>query len=57
MNIATMTDSILATPTDSTEILTNINDNIELFILLFVLFECLKLIRIGFSRLYKGKGV
>lgn len=38
-------------------ILQSINDNIELFIMLFVMFKCLELIKRGFNRLYKGRGV
>lgn len=57
MDISTITDSVISTPTDANIILTDINYNIELFILLFVLFECLKLVRYGFSKLYKGRGV
>lgn len=62
MNIATMLDasSGVAIANDSADMATlleSINDNLELFILLFALFKCIELVRIGFGRLYKGKGV
>lgn len=56
MNIATLTDGVAATSTDVASTLDTINSNIELFILLFVMFECIKFVRYGFNKLYK-KGV
>lgn len=63
MDVATMLDatSVLAdAELDANALvstLQSINDNLELFILLFVLFKCIEFVRIGFGRLYKGKGV
>lgn len=57
VDIATMTDITKATGTDCVEILTEINSNVELLLLAFVMFECIKMARYGLNRLYRGKGV
>lgn len=54
MDIATMTDTM--TTLEMSVAIENINNNLELFILLFVMFKCIELVRMGFTRLYKKKG-
>lgn len=61
MDVATLLDAtnVAAGVGDSpiSTTLVAINDNLELFILLFVLFKCLEIGKRGFNKLYKGKGV